>query len=298
MNTKYSSMKESLHSFVEAAQQALASHKQLEVDLGKVETWVKEADVACAKPIQVDCSLDMLNSQVKKYRTLYNAGKVQDELLKEASEKAGKILPHLTDADQIALKDNLQELRENVNRINHCVHTRLTELEESCSAKGKLELEMRQVNDLLSMAQEDLRVLNKGVGYKHEDATAMLTKLQGVQDNLSDVQPLLTQVQHSCDQLKALCQPGPSEELEALRTLHEDLKESANNTKNKLDQAIHLRELYYMHKGDLESCLSQCEQQMEAVNVIGVTVPTRLDRYKVRFGLFIGEIYLDVFPLF
>jgi chromosome segregation ATPase len=197
----------------------------------------------------------------------------------------------LADGDQIALKGKLQELKEGMNRINHEVHERLSELEEASSSKGKLEQEMKELSRILSESQENLRLLNKGVGYKHEDAATMLIKLQSVQDQLSDVQLLMTQVQQSCDQMKALGQTGPSEELQTLQTLHQDLKDSANNMRNKLDQAIHLREVYYTHKGELESCLSQCEQQMEAVNVIGVTVPTRIDRYKVRYGRSLSSLF-------
>jgi len=46
-------------------------------------------------------------------------------------------------------------------------------------------------------------------------------------------------------------------------------------------QAVSLREQYHSHKGELESCLKQLGEQMTAVSVTGVTLPTKLDRYKV-----------------
>ena len=49
----------------------------------------------------------------------------------------------------------------------------------------------------------------------------------------------------------------------------------------KIAKALSLREQYYDHKGELESCIKRLDEQMTAVNVTGVTVPTKLDRYKV-----------------
>ena len=49
----------------------------------------------------------------------------------------------------------------------------------------------------------------------------------------------------------------------------------------KIAQALSLREQYHGHREELESCIKQLAEQMTAVNVTGVTVPTKLDRYKV-----------------
>ncbi len=55
----------------------------------------------------------------------------------------------------------------------------------------------------------------------------------------------------------------------------------ANQQKETLQAALALRQQYYTSKGELETCLKDCNDQLEAVNVIGVAVPTKLDRYKV-----------------
>ena len=72
LSNKHRGLKESLVTYIDKAQEAMVTHKQLETDMHKVESWVKEADVACAKPVQLDCSLDMLNIQVKKYRVSHH----------------------------------------------------------------------------------------------------------------------------------------------------------------------------------------------------------------------------------
>ena len=112
-----------------------------------------------------------------------------------------------------------------------------------------------------------------------------------MQDNLVDVQPHLTQLQQSNERLRALGQPGPSDEILRLAALYDDLKEQAGKTQDKLTQAVKLRETYYSHKGELETCLRQCEEQTEAVNVLGVTVPTKMDRYKVAGFFLLISIY-------
>ena len=45
-------------------------------------------------------------------------------------------------------------------------------------ACSHLDTELAEVTRLLGVAQDQLRLLNKGVGHKHQDATAALTALQ------------------------------------------------------------------------------------------------------------------------
>ena len=52
--------------------------------------------------------------------------------------------------------------------------------------------------------------------------------------------------------------------------------------KLKVEKAGKLRERFYNNKAELEMTLRQCEDQLKAVDVLGVSVPTKLDRYKVR----------------
>ena len=52
--------------------------------------------------------------------------------------------------------------------------------------------------------------------------------------------------------------------------------------KSKISGALALRDHFYSSKAELETTLKQCEEQMQAVDVLGVSVPTKLDRYKVQ----------------
>ena len=62
--------------------------------------------------------------------------------------------------------------------------------------------------------------------------------------------------------------------------LHSIFKVS--DQKQKVGKAVKLRDRFYGNKADLENKLKQCEEQLQAVDVVGVSVPTKLDRYKVR----------------
>ena len=63
-------------------------------------------------------------------------------------------------------------------RVVEEVQKRLGTLEEALQAKSKLEGDLAEATRLLGGVQDQLRLLNKGVGHKHEDATAMLATLQ------------------------------------------------------------------------------------------------------------------------
>ena len=63
--------------------------------------------------------------------------------------------------------------------------------------------------------------------------------------------------------------------------MHAEIMDQAELQRDKLAQAVTLREQYHVHKGEIENMLKIAQEQIEAVEVLGVAVHTRLDRYKV-----------------
>ena len=63
--------------------------------------------------------------------------------------------------------------------------------------------------------------------------------------------------------------------------MHTEIMDQATLQRDKLAQAITLREQYHVHKGEIENMLKISQEQIDAVEVLGVAVHTRLDRYKV-----------------
>ena len=109
----------------------------------------------------------------------------------------------------------------------------------------------------------------------------VLLLLQNLQDQLVDYQPKLTLLKQTCEQLRTLGQSASSEELLRLTAEYEELSQQVALQKTKLTQAVELREVYHGNRGEVETKLKQLEEQMDAVDVQGVPVPTKLDRYKV-----------------
>lgn len=86
----------------------------------------------------------------------------------------------------------------------------------------------------------------------------------------------------AAEQAKAIGQPTAAEEVARLNTLYGEMQEQVQAQQTKLEAAVALREAYYAAKAEMETCLKTCHEQLEAVSVLGVSVPTKLDRYKVR----------------
>ena len=83
------------------------------------------------------------------------------------------------------------------------------------------------------------------------------------------------------EQLRAIGQSSAQDEVRRLETLFHDLQAQANQQKETLQAALVLRQQYYTAKGEMDACLKDCSDQLDAVNAVGVAVPTKLDRYKV-----------------
>ena len=115
--------------------------------------------------------------------------------------------------------------------------------------------------------------------------------LQTLQDQLVDYQPKLTMLKQTCEQLRTLGQSASSEELLRLTAEYEELTQQIALQKTKLIQAVDLREIYHGNKGEVETKLRQMEEQVAAVDVQGVPVHTKLDRYKVSVYLYMHSLY-------
>ena len=93
-------------------------------------------------------------------------------------------------------------------------------------------------------------------------------------------QPTINELLETLEQLRSIGQTGAEEEVRRLEMLFHDLQTQANQHKETLQAALVLRQQYYTAKGEMETCLKDCSDQLDAVNAVGIAVPTKLDRYK------------------
>ena len=63
--------------------------------------------------------------------------------------------------------------------------------------------------------------------------------------------------------------------------MYHDMQDQVATLCQKLEAAVALREAYSTAKDDMETCLKVGHEQLEAVRVLGVSVPTKLERYRV-----------------
>ncbi len=93
-------------------------------------------------------------------------------------------------------------------------------------------------------------------------------------------QPNIDKLLETLEQLKSIGQAGAEDEVKKLEAQFDDLQTQAKEHRDKLQAAVALREQYYTAKGELETSLKDCSDQLDAVNAVGVAVSTKLDRYK------------------
>ena len=93
--------------------------------------------------------------------------------------------------------------------------------------------------------------------------------------------PRLAKLQQTVDQLRSLGHLSAADEMTHLTRMHSEIEDQAALQREKLGQAVTLREQYHAQRGDVENVLKLCQEQIDAVEVLGVAVHTKLDRYKV-----------------
>jgi hypothetical protein len=109
---------------------------------------------------------------------------------------------------------------------------------------------------------------------------------QKQQDVCLEQKPNLAKLQHTVEHLRGLGHFSAADQLTHLTRMHSELQDQASLQKEKLSQAVMLREQYHAQRGEVENILKQCQEQIDAVEVLGVAVHTKLDRYKVCVASF------------
>ena len=280
LETRYYQLRTGVQEYIDKAQEALVSHKELDADILKLEMWLKDADSATSKPVQLGVSVEALTELLKRYQNLSTAAETHHTLLNELTERCEGVLPQLSDPHQMDLKERLHANREVFNRVADNIQKHLQAIEEAHTNKSKFEEDLMELTKTLYMAQESLKQLTRGIGHTVQDTENMLVKTQEIQDQLVDCQPQLTNLQRTMEQLKAQGLGIPTEEVNRINAQQEEITQTTGMQKDKLKIAKVLREQYFNNKAELETCLKQCQEQMDAVDVLGVSVPTKLDRYK------------------
>ncbi len=102
-----------------------------------------------------------------------------------------------------------------------------------------------------------------------------------MKDQLSQLQPQFERLTQSQEQLQSLGQPASEEEVRRLTETYAELQAQTTLQLEKLEKAVSMRRQYSTLKGEVEHALKDCQEQMEAVDVLGVAVHTKLDRYRV-----------------
>ena len=93
------------------------------------------------------------------------------------------------------------------------------------------------------------------------------------------------------DEIQAAGQNTGLQEIERLQTLYEELRTQVAAQSTKLSYAVEVREQYHNTRGDLETCVRDCQDHLEAVSLPGVSIPAKLDKYKVIFFVILCTIF-------
>ena len=168
-------------------------------------------------------------------------------------------------------------------RISRQIKDRLRQLEGSLASRSTYEQEILDSTKWLTNTQDEVKRLIKPVGLKVDDAENALHQSEVLTAKLDNYEPAMKQLGQFGDEIQAAGQNTGLQEIERLQTLYEELRTQVAAQSTKLSYAVEVREQYHNTRGDLETCVRDCQDHLEAVSLPGVSIPAKLDKYKVTF---------------
>ncbi|XP_023932383.1 nesprin-1-like [Lingula anatina] len=277
---RYQTMKTRLSEHVTTLRMSLTVRRKYESNIQRLELWLKEVELTITTEIRLDCTIELIEEQLKKYQSLLQKIAEYEVLSDEVTSQGQSFLGSLSEADKLTLQAQIKTLRDRHQRISNLAKQRVKTLEDTVYARGQLDDEISQCARILNSLQEDVRRLNKPLAIKAVEVQKMLAQCEKLQTQLNDYQPTIIALNQSKDSMAAKGQTTEASELSRLTMTFDQVMMQVEQSYARLENAVTIRQHYESLKTEFETCLKESQEQLDAVSELGIPTPTKFDRYK------------------
>ena len=208
---------------------------------------------------------------------------MQFERLKEESSgvksKLGAAVAHknaivdsLNKADQMEIEGTLQSLLDSYTRVSNGVLERCNSLQSMVNQQREIATKVDESIEFLNKIQEDMRAMNKPIGFRPEDA----------QTTLNSYELLLAELRLYRDKMDELQRrtSGNSGDLAAIVKQQDDLIANIEGQIKKLRHLLLLRQQFMALVAEITTFIAKYNDVVQDIEKGGKTVQEKIRRYE------------------
>ena len=207
--------------------------RAFEADLEKCTLWLNRAESIVSSEIRGTVNIATLDQHLHKFKSLKQEEDEHRTILTSIVEIGNSLMPSLNDADRLILQNTMDEMCDKMNRVADSAKSKIDDLVQNIQHYRKTAQKIEQSVAHLSSIQQEIRQLNKPIGYRVEDA----------EDVLSAYEKILSDLKNFKSQLEELHRTSGANvnELKALLKQQEDLILAIENQMVKIKTLINVR---------------------------------------------------------
>jgi nesprin-1 len=184
LETSFDDFKEKLKARIIDLEGKYDGRKKFEGDADAVAAWLSKAESAVATEMRGTVNIATLDDHLQRFKTLRKEEDETRKLLGQLVERANEMLPTLSDADQLTLQSQMDGLCDKMNHVSVAATKRVEALVQNIDhyreTAAKIEDSVSQLGDI----QREIKLLNKPIGHRVEDAEDVLASYEKILNDL------------------------------------------------------------------------------------------------------------------
>ena len=184
MEESIASLKSQYKTHISYLEDELDFRRDFESDVEKCSSWINQAETILTTEVRGTINIAILDDHHNKFKRLKKAEEDNRVLVTEMFETASKILEKLSDADRITLQTQLDDICDKQNHIADTINAKISSLVRNIEIYKSTAQKIEDSVNHLTEIQTQIRLLNKPIGYRVEDAEDVLEAYGKILDNL------------------------------------------------------------------------------------------------------------------
>ena len=208
MEENLHTLKEHIKTRITYLEENLDFRREFEAEFDKCVQWLDQAETIISTEVRGTINIAILDEHHHKFKKLKRDEEENRKRVTDVFLKANEILPKLSDADRISLQNQMDDVCDKQNHVTDTVNAKIDNLVKNIEVYKNTAQKIEDSVNHLTDIQRQIRLLNKPIGYRVEDAEDVLDAYETILNNLKEFKVQMEDLQKTAgtnvNELKAL----------------------------------------------------------------------------------------------